>query len=400
MRYLKYLFLLSFLFLVSCKKDKVDGESLKSFQSSVNDMASSLTTIKQIKFNEALYIIKKFGTNAEGDIDQMNATAKLLNGKNVAEILALADSIAQKQGIEWASTAPPSLGEMNIFEESKPTEVDPNDIQASAISLSVLPASVDSISGPKALMIIPRLVDAQGNKIEFSNAALETVLEVSSGGAKISTSKNLMVNNNFKGFYLKLSSLPFDRIMDNSIDVKVSVKTAKKTLQMTKTGISLNPNALNKPVVTEPTEPVTNPDGTVTNPDGTTTTPTSPDGTTPPPVAPVEAAKPLGDPKASVSKFIGSIGAKNLKAAYEMSNNPSWGSYESFSNANSGFGAIKSISVKSVNTANKTADQATVNANYTVTDNAGKNTDLNVTYTLKASADGWKITGYKINSAK
>lgn len=148
----------------------------------------------------ALYIIKKFGTNAEGDIDQMNATAKLLNGKNVAEILALADSIAQKQGIEWASTAPPSLGEMNIFEESKPTEVDPNDIQASAISLSVLPASVDSISGPKALMIIPRLVDAQGNKIEFSNAALETVLEVSSGGAKISTSKNLMVNNNFKGF--------------------------------------------------------------------------------------------------------------------------------------------------------------------------------------------------------
>ncbi|KAF5308024.1 hypothetical protein FQR65_LT18281 [Abscondita terminalis] len=248
----------------------------------------------------------------------MNATAKLLDGKNVAEILSLADSIAQKQGIEWASTAPPSLGDMNIFEESKPAEVDPNDIQASAISLSVLPASLDSISGPKALMIIPRLVDAQGNKIEFSNAALETVLE---------------------GFYLKLSSLPFDRIMDNSIDVKVSVKTAKKTLQMTKTGISLNPNALNKPVVTEPTEPVT-------NPDGTTTTPTSPDGTNPPPVAPVEAPKPLGDPKASVSKFIGSIGAKNLKAAYEMSNNPSWGSYESFSNANSGFGAIKSNQCK------------------------------------------------------
>ena len=38
------------------------------------------------------------GTNTEGDIDQMNATAKLLNGKNVAEILALADSIAQKAG--------------------------------------------------------------------------------------------------------------------------------------------------------------------------------------------------------------------------------------------------------------------------------------------------------------
>ncbi|MHA7609140.1 hypothetical protein ACV0BM_009820 [Elizabethkingia meningoseptica] len=399
MRYFKYLFLLSFLFLVSCKKDKVDGESLKSFQSSVNDMASSLTTIKQIKFNEALYIIKKFGTNVEGDIEQMNATAKLLNGKNVPEILALADAIAQKQGIEWSSTAPPSLGEMNIFADSKPTEIDPNDIQAAGINIAVQPANVDSISGPKALMIVPRLVDAQGNKIEFSNAALETVLEVSSGGSKISTSKNLMVNNNFKGFYLKLSSLPVDRIMDNSIDIKVSVKTAKKVLQMTKTGISLNPNALSKPVTTEPTDPTAvNPDGTITNPDGTTT-PANPDGTTTPPT-PVEAPKALGDPKTSVSKFIGNIGSKNLKAAYEMSNNPSWGSYDSFSNSNSGFGAVKSISVKSVSTASKTADQATVNANYTVTDNGGKNTDLSVTYTLKASADGWKITGYKINSAK
>jgi hypothetical protein len=61
--------------------------------------------------------------------------------------------------------------------------------------------SVDSVLGPKALQIVPRLLDAAGNKVDFENAALETTLEVSSQGVKLLTSKNLMQNNQFKGFY-------------------------------------------------------------------------------------------------------------------------------------------------------------------------------------------------------
>ncbi|NAW51656.1 hypothetical protein GNY06_09825 [Elizabethkingia argentiflava] len=385
MRYFKYLFLLSFFMMISCKKSKVDGSSLRSFQRSINDMASNLNTIKQIKFNEALYIIKKFGTNTEGDINQMETAAQILNGKNVVQIFALADSIAQKHGIEWSSTTPPSLGGLDIFSDSKPTEIDPNDVKASALSLSIQPASVDSIIGPTALMIIPRLVDEKGDKIEFSNAALETIMEVSSGGTKISTSKNLMINNKFKGFYLKISNIPVDKLINNSIDVKVRVKTAKKTLQTTKTDISLNTKAL-KPIITGPslastTEiPSSSNEGAMVTADGT--------------------AVLTEDPKTTVSRFIGNISNKNLKAAYDMSNNPKWESYENFSNTNSGFGAVKSISIQSLNTISKTTDQANVEANYTVSDQAGHTTDLNVTYSLKASADGWKITGYKINTTK
>jgi hypothetical protein len=44
--------------------------------------------------------------------------------------MALADEVAQKNGIEWASTAPPSLGEMNIFGDDKAKESDPNDVKA------------------------------------------------------------------------------------------------------------------------------------------------------------------------------------------------------------------------------------------------------------------------------
>jgi hypothetical protein len=40
-------------------------------------MSSSLPTIKQIKFNEALYILKTFGVDAEGDIEELKALGKL-----------------------------------------------------------------------------------------------------------------------------------------------------------------------------------------------------------------------------------------------------------------------------------------------------------------------------------
>lgn len=388
MKFLKHIILsVLFLTIVSCKKDKVDGSSMKSFQSSINDMASGLSTIKQVKFNEALYIIKKFGVEAEGDINEMNATAKLLEGKNVNEIFSLADEIAKKNNIDWASTAPPSLGEMNIFNNDTAKEVDHNDIKANGLVINVKPASVDSIQGAKAMIIAPILVDGSNKPVQFSDAALETTMEIYSNGVKLQTSKNLMTNNNFKGFYVALKNLPADKIVDNKIDVKVVVKTTNKNYQLTKMGISINPKAL---VTIVPDDPETN-----DNPEEID--PTTGDSTNP---TPTEPQKPVADPKTTVSKFINSIDTHNLKAAYDLSNNPSWGSYDSFSNASSGFGSVKNISVKNISTANKSEDQATVNAVYNVTDNQGKSTELNVTYNLKATSGDWKITGYKINSSK
>ena len=190
-----FLSIFSLLFLIGCKKDAVDASSTKAFQESINDMSSSLPTIKQIKFNEALYILKTFGVDAEGDIEELKALGKLLEGKKVPEIFAMADKVAQENGINWASTAPPSLGEMNIFQNIMPSETDVNDITANSLQITISEASVDSILVPKALQIVPRLLDAAGNKVDFENAALETTLEVSSQGVKLLTSKNLMQNN-------------------------------------------------------------------------------------------------------------------------------------------------------------------------------------------------------------
>src|SRR5690606_29227607 len=125
-------FLLTLLLLLtSCKKDRVDASSTQAFQSSINDMASSLSTIKQIKFNEALFILKTFGVEGKDDQEKLHNLAQLLDGKKVPEILKMADAVAQKNGIAWSSTAPPSLGEMNIFGSDNPEETDPNDIPAS-----------------------------------------------------------------------------------------------------------------------------------------------------------------------------------------------------------------------------------------------------------------------------
>ena len=379
-----FLTLISTLFLlVGCKKDAVDGSSTKAFQESINDMSSSLPTIKQIKFSEALYILKTFGVEADGDIAELKELAKLLEGKKVPEIFAMADKVAQENGVNWASNAPPSLGEMNIFQNITPSETDPNDIVANAIQLNINQTSIDSVLGAKAIVIIPRLVDASGKKISFDNAALETTLEVSNQGEKLLTSKNLMQNNNFKGFVLKFASLSKDKILDDKIDIKVTVRTSKKTLQMSRIGVSVNPNALLQPEATT---------GEAT--DVNAENPTDENATGP------DAPKITGDPKNTVVSFLNNLNSQNLKGAYSQAENPSWSSYETFSNPTSGFGTVKSVSVSNVSTKSNANNTANVNATYTVTDKSGNSTDLDVSYGLKATESGWKITSYKINSSK
>lgn len=374
-----------FLFLVACKKDAVDATNRKTFQSSINDMASSLSTLQQVKFNEALYILKTFGVEGDNDIDEINNLGKLLNGKKVPEIMALADQVAQKNGIAWTSTGPPSLGEMNIFGDEKASEYDANDVKAASLRLSVNNAMVDSVLGPKAIQVLPRLVDGTGNKINFSGAALETIMEVYSNGVRLLTSKNLMQDNNFHGFTIKMASLPMAKIVDNKIDVTVTVKTTKKTYKMTKMGVPINPKALLTPQKSAEETPSSDTDMATENSSAediaNVTSPT---------------VKPTGDPKTTVTRFLNNLSSQNFRGAYDISENPSWGSYESFSNPTSGFGGVKSVNVKNISTNSAGDNSASVTATYDVTDKEGKTTSLNVAFGLKNVNGEWKISSYRI----
>lgn len=386
MKYIKPLIVLLLFFLVSCKKDQVDGTNIKTFQQSINEMSSGLSTIEQIKLNEALYILKTFGVEGEDDVTELNALSKLLNGKKVADILSMANTVAQNNGLDWTSTGPPSLGDMNIFQSQEPEESDPNDVKAASISLLIKPTAVDSLTGPKALQVIPQLVDEFNQPIEFSNAALETKMEVLSNDVTLLTYKNLMQDNHFKGFNLKFSSLPSEKITDGVVDIQVTVKTTKKLLKMIRKGVKVNEIAL-KVQAPEPIETLVpeQPEGAIINE----------------PMAPEQGGEhPKEDPKATVRRFLNHLGNQNLKSAYDASANPQWGSYEQFANPTSGFGAVKNIVVKDITTTSVKAPSAQVNATYSVTDKNGNQSDLQVTYTLKASENGWKITGYKINSSQ
>ncbi len=384
----KFIFLmLCFFILSSCKKDQVDATTTKTLQSSINDMTASLPTLKQEKFNEALYILKTFGVEADGDYNELTALGKLINGKKVPEIFLLADQVAQKNGIEWTSSGPPSLGALNIFGNQEAKESDANDIAASSLNIVVKASVSDSILGPKALQIIPRLVDASGKEISFSGAALETEMQVISNGTRVLTAKNLMLDNKFKGFNLRFASLPQQKIVDGKIDITVTVKTTKKTFKMSKIGVAVNEKAL--------LMPAGNPANNPANPDFTEVTP---DFSVPSTGTEITApVVPTADPKTSVSKFLNNLSSQNLKGAYETSDNPNWGSYENFSNPTSGFGAVKSVNVKNIATKQSSASTASVNATYDVTDKSGKTTSLQVTFGLKNVNGDWKISSYKIN---
>jgi len=387
MKFIKYCLLISLLiFTVSCKKTKVDGSNRMNFQESINDMASSLPTLKQVKFNEALYILKTFGVEADGDIAEITALGKLLDGKKTPDIFKMADEVAKKNGIAWSSTAPPSLGEMNIFGNVTASEKDPNDIDAAALNIVVRNIAGDSLTGSKGLIIIPQLLDNNGRKVDFEGAALETIMEISSGGTKISTSKNLMQDPAFRGFTIKYSSLPREKIFEDKIDIKLSVKTTKKLLQMIKMGVPVNGQALYTPPAPVVSDSIQAPAPQVDPQTGETVVP---------PPAPV---KNTADPKATVTKFLNNLSTQNFKAAYESAENPNWGSYDKFSNPNSGFGSVKNITVKNIAVPYNKDNSANVNVTYDVTDKNGKVTSLNVTYGLKAVNNTWKITTYKINN--
>jgi len=387
MKFIKYCLLATLMILmVSCKKTSVDGSNRMSFQESINDMASSLPTLQQVKFNEALYILKTFGVEADGDIAEITALGQLLNGKKTPEILALADQVAQKNGIAWSSTAPPSLGEMNIFGNVAASEKDPNDIDAAKLDIVVRNIAGDSLTGSKGLIIIPQLMDNNGRKVDFEGAALETIMEISSGGTKISTSKNLMQDPAFRGFTIKYASLPREKIFEDKIDIKVSVKTTKKLLQMIKMGVPVNGQALYTPPPPVVADSLEVPPAQVDPQTGETLAP-----------APTPA-KNTADPKVTVTRFLNNISTQNLKAAFDASENPNWGSYDKFSNPNSGFGSVKNINVKNIAVPFNKDSSANVNVTYDVTDKNGKVTSLNVTYGLKAVNNNWKITTYKINN--
>ena len=110
-----------------------------------------------------------------------------------------------------------------------------------------------------------------------------------------------------------------------------------------------------------------------------------------------DSTKPAADPKASVTRFLNNLSSQNLRGAYDTAENPSWGSYETFSNPTSGFGAVKNINVKNISTNSSSANSASVNATYDVTDKEGKTTALQVTFGLKNVNGEWKISSYKIN---
>jgi len=399
MKKFSFLLVFSLLLFTACKKDHVDATNTKTLQSSINDMTSSLPTIKQIKFNEALYILKTFGVEADGDVAELKALGKLIDGKKVPEIMTMADQTAQKNGIEWASTAPPSLGTMNIFGDETAKESDPNDVKANALSIITRPTGDDGMGAATAIQIVPRLVDNAGNPVAFTGAGLEATLEVFSNGVKLSTAKNLMQDNNFKGFNLKFSSLPAAKVVDNKIDITISVKTTAKTFKMTKIGLDVNGSLLNVPAPPKVDSTAIIQDPAVidpNNPNATVPT-TDPNAPTTTPAATSATPKQPADPKNTVSSFLNNVSAQNLKAAYNSANNPSWGSYESFSNPNSGFGSVKNVSVKNITTNANNANVASVNATYDVTDKNGKTTSLKATFGLKNVNGDWKISSYKIN---
>lgn len=392
----KTLFLLfTFLLLLSsCSKSTIDSSNPISFRNSINKLTSGLDTRQQVKFTEALYIIKTFGSDEETYTKQMEYLMNVLSDKGIKDVFQIADEIAEREGIDWSSTAPPSLGEMNVFETITASEVDPNEIIADdEIYIQVKPTAYDSIKGPQAVRIIPKLMK-NGNPIYFTKATLPTTLEISSGDKVLLKRKNLIVDSDFNGYYLSYSNLNYNDIEDGRVDILITIKASNKMYKTIKRGVRINERVFKS---TDELKTITYDefsDEDLDSNDSIKVKSSSEEDVE----KPIEKPKKQDNttPQKTVQKFLSSLSAKNLKEAYKTSANPSWGNYDKFSNPNSGFGSVDKLSVKSVKTNSANENTASVDAVYEVEDKNGDKTSLNVTFGLKKVDGVWKISSYTI----
>ncbi|MDL1913801.1 MAG: hypothetical protein FDW93_04660 [Bergeyella sp.] len=360
-------------FFAACKKSTVDASSLKNFQRSINGMATQLSTLQQVKFREALYIIKTYEAKDESDFESLKKLASILNRKSVEQILQFADRVAQDNRVEWSSKGPPSLGNMNIFESAPDViEHDPNDIEAHALVIDIRESMKDSVMGAKALLVVPRLVDEDSKPVEFSQASLETILEVMGYEGKIYASKSLIHNNDFKGFVIRTDAFPEDKIRDNKIDIRVRIKTANKDFITTRKGVRVNPKVLMK----------------VSEESGGSFAPEQDNQET--------LSIHSGSLKKLVEGFLAQVSKKRFKEAYEKVANPQWDTYEKFVDPISGFGGIEQIEIKNMSEFLISDSSAKVSVTFDMGRKDGKTTSLHADFGLKNVNDEWKVISYTV----
>lgn len=301
----RFLLLASLAFIiVSCSKDqKIDGRDQVSFSQTVDEVAKELPLLQQTKFKEALDIIFEYRTNASNSDEQRWAAVRnLVDNKTADEVFEMAENIALQNNFSWnRNQVPlvngiPKASEINKAEEVQEDKDGTHDI---------FRFDFRTIEENAGIRLDPFFFNEEGKEIQLTKSITATV-EVFSGGQLVYTQRSTIDPNSLDALYrnngilIKYSNLNSTKIVGNKVDVLVRIPNPERYLTQRKS-IHIPDQYVNGVGETK-LDSVSK----VINKDVTMIT-------------------------SLTNRFMQNLSKKNYSAAYALTRNQDWATYQKFS---------------------------------------------------------------------
>ncbi|RLZ06895.1 hypothetical protein [Faecalibacter macacae] len=304
----RILLIASLLFVFSCTKDniKIDGRDQVVFNETIDQIAKELPLLQQDKFKEALDIVFHYKTSVTNNDEQRWAAVRnLVDNKTADEVFELAEKIAVENNFSWNRNQVPLVNGIPLPGTTTVNEV----IEVSdepAIKIQRFDFRVKTED--EGIRVDPFFFDVEGQEIQLEKAVTAT-LEVFSGNQIIYTQRTKIDPNSMDALYrnngilLKYSSLDQSKIKSNTIDILIRIPHPERYLTQRKT-VSI-PTDLVGGAVEAKVDSVSK-----------------------------VISKDIAMVTTLSNRFMQNVSKKNYSAAFALTRNSDWATYQKFSQDN------------------------------------------------------------------
>ena len=293
--------------LFSCSKEqKIDGRDQVSFSETIDEVAKDLPLLQQTKFKEALDIIFLYRTSNSISNDQRwTAVRNLVDGKTANEVFELAENIATQNNFSWNRNQVPLANGV-----PKPTDLSTAEIKEDSIdgTNDIFRFDFRSKEEDSGIRLDPFFFNEEGKEVQLEKAVTATV-EIFSGGQLVYTQRSTIDPNSMDALYrnngilIKYSSLNSSKIVGNNVDVLVRIPNPDRYLTQRKS-IHIPDNYVNG-VGEAKLDSVSK-----------------------------NISKDVTMVTSLTNRFIQNLSKKNYSAAYALTRNQDWATYQKFSEDN------------------------------------------------------------------
>ncbi len=367
-----FLFVCSLLFLLKCAEDKptIDGTNQETFEESLDLMQRELPSDQAPKLREAVRLVYLYQTHQDTDELKASRTRQLLNRRNADDIFSMAESAARRNNIDWDRN---SLGlldfdKITVKKEENQEPTDPlQNAKFVTVSYQEIDQNKDGVYD--GLMLFPQILDKEKQVIEFQNADLNADFSLYSDQSKVFQKNQAISHSNLgkkslgRGVILPYAAFDAEAIKNDQMELTLRIIGPHSYLTVEEPQIQthflkfVKENRVDQEAL--------------------------------------EAEK--NQAKKVVTDFISFVGSGQLQEAHDLSVNPEWRDFTTFSSEDLGFGSVVHSEIKNskVEAYDPQKEKAKILVQYEFTLKDDIILELEKEFILQKIAGEWKIVSSK-----